>query len=225
MRENIERDLKQTFRPEFLNRIDEIIIFHSLTQEHVKAIVDLQMGEISGRLAEHGLKIELTEPARDWLAQEGYDPQFGARPVRRTLERYVENPLARRLLAGEFKDGDTVIVGRRWTRRGNATHLPEPTARADRRRAAHDAPVQRARTERLTGTGTSGDCVEVADPGGFLCPILAHPVDVRYTFPHDRLRSVYHRRFRSPPFRHVAHDADAGRRRYAGPCGSRPRRG
>jgi ATP-dependent Clp protease ATP-binding subunit ClpA len=68
------------------------------------------MAEISGRLAEHGLKIELSEPARDWLAHEGYDPQFGARPVRRTLERYVENPLAKRLLAGEFKDGDTVEV-------------------------------------------------------------------------------------------------------------------
>ncbi len=110
LRENIERDLKQTFRPEFLNRVDETIIFHSLTQEHVKAIVDLQMAEISGRLAEQGLKIELTDGARDWLAQEGYDPQFGARPVRRTLERYVENPLAKRLLAGEFKDGDTVLV-------------------------------------------------------------------------------------------------------------------
>jgi ATP-dependent Clp protease ATP-binding subunit ClpA len=68
------------------------------------------MAEISGRLAEHGLKIELSESARDWLAHEGYDPQFGARPVRRTLERYVENPLAKRLLAGEFKDGDTVVV-------------------------------------------------------------------------------------------------------------------
>jgi ATP-dependent Clp protease ATP-binding subunit ClpC len=110
LRANIERDLKQTFRPEFLNRVDEVIIFHSLTQEHVKAIVDLQMAEISGRLAEQGLKIELTEAARDWLANEGYDPQFGARPVRRTLERYVENPLAKRLLAGEFKDGDTVVV-------------------------------------------------------------------------------------------------------------------
>jgi ATP-dependent Clp protease ATP-binding subunit ClpC len=110
LRDNIERDLKQTFRPEFLNRIDEVIVFHSLTQEHVKQIVDLQMGEIAHRLEEHGIKIELTEPAREWLSHEGYDPQFGARPVRRTLERYVENPLARRLLAGEFKDGDTVVV-------------------------------------------------------------------------------------------------------------------
>jgi len=110
LRDNIERDLKQTFRPEFLNRIDEIIIFHGLTQEHVKQIVDLQMREVAARLGEHGLKIELTEAARDWLAHEGYDPQFGARPVRRTLERYVENVLAKRLLAGEFQDGDTVEV-------------------------------------------------------------------------------------------------------------------
>ncbi len=110
MRENIERDLKQTFRPEFLNRIDEIIIFHGLTQEHVREIVDLQMQEIAGRLAEHGIKVELTDAARDWLAHEGYDPQFGARPLRRTLQRYVENPLSKRLLAGEFAEGDTVEV-------------------------------------------------------------------------------------------------------------------
>ncbi len=133
LRENIDRDLKKTFRPEFLNRVDEVIIFHSLTQEHVKAIVDLQMAEISGRLAEQGLKIELTGAARDWLAQEGYDPQFGARPVRRTLERHVENPLAKRLLAGEFKDGDTVIVHVGEDDDGQpqlvfATQPPEPIA-------------------------------------------------------------------------------------------------
>jgi ATP-dependent Clp protease ATP-binding subunit ClpC len=110
LRDNIQSDLKRTFRPEFLNRIDEVIIFHGLTQEHVVQIVDLQMREVAERLSEHGVKIELTEPARQWLAKEGYDPQFGARPVRRTLERYVENPLARRLLAGEFQEGDTIIV-------------------------------------------------------------------------------------------------------------------
>jgi ATP-dependent Clp protease ATP-binding subunit ClpC len=133
LRENIERDLKKTFRPEFLNRIDELIIFHSLTQEHVRAIVDLQMTEISGRLAEHGLEIELTDAARDWLAREGYDPQFGARPVRRTLERHVENPLAKRLLAGEFKDGDTVLVSVGEDEDGQpkltfANRAPEPIA-------------------------------------------------------------------------------------------------
>jgi ATP-dependent Clp protease ATP-binding subunit ClpC len=110
LRENIQEDLKRTFRPEFLNRIDEVIIFHGLTPEHVRQIVDLQMQEIAGRLGEHGLKIELTDAARAWLAEEGYDPQFGARPVRRTLERHIETPLAKRLLAGEFSEGETVIV-------------------------------------------------------------------------------------------------------------------
>jgi ATP-dependent Clp protease ATP-binding subunit ClpC len=110
LREDIDSGLKKAFRPEFLNRIDEIIIFHGLTQEHVMQIVDLQMREVAERLAEHGVKIELTDAARRWLAREGYDPQFGARPVRRTLERYVENPLAKRLLAGEFQEGDTIVV-------------------------------------------------------------------------------------------------------------------
>ncbi len=109
-RQEIESGLKRTFRPEFLNRIDEVIIFQGLTPEHVKQIVDLQMREVAERLAEHGVMIELTEAARQWLAKEGYDPQFGARPVRRTLERYVENPLAKRLLGKEFNDGDTITV-------------------------------------------------------------------------------------------------------------------
>ena len=133
LRENIESDLKRTFRPEFLNRIDEIIIFHGLSQEHMREIVDLQMKEIADRLSEHGIKIELTAAARNWLAEEGYDPQFGARPVRRTLERHVENPLARRLLAGEFMDGDTVIVDVQENDDGKlepifAARPPEPIA-------------------------------------------------------------------------------------------------
>jgi len=110
LQESIRSGLKDTFRPEFLNRIDDVIIFENLTPAHMRQIVDLQMQDISERLAEHDLKIELTSPAQAWLADEGYDPQFGARPVRRTLERHVENPLAKRLLAGEFNDGDTVIV-------------------------------------------------------------------------------------------------------------------
>ncbi len=130
LRENIDRDIKQTFRPEFLNRIDEIIIFHGLTQEHVTQIVDLQMREVAGRLAESGLKIELTEVARDWLAQEGYDPQFGARPVRRMLERYVENELAKRLLAGEFSYGDTVEVNTVENDEGNMELVFEARAQA-----------------------------------------------------------------------------------------------
>ncbi|MGQ9625850.1 MAG: ATP-dependent Clp protease ATP-binding subunit [Anaerolineae bacterium] len=106
----IEKELKKTFRPEFINRIDAIIFFHPLSEEQMVQIVDLQMSEIGERLAEQGLRVELSEEARRWLARRGYDPDFGARPLRRTLQREVENPLARRLLRGEFQEGDTVMV-------------------------------------------------------------------------------------------------------------------
>jgi ATP-dependent Clp protease ATP-binding subunit ClpC len=108
--EEIEKALKKTFRPEFLNRVDEIIIFSNLTIEDVEHIVDLQMGEISGRLAERGLEVELTDEARRWLAREGFDSQFGARPLRRALQRYVESPLSVKLLRGDFQGGDLVVV-------------------------------------------------------------------------------------------------------------------
>jgi len=108
--QKIQQDLKKTFRPEFLNRVDEIIIFHTLSLEQVKQIVDLQMREISARLAEQGLTVELTEAAREWLAEEGYDPQFGARPLKRTLQRRVESPLSVKLLKGIFQAGDTVVI-------------------------------------------------------------------------------------------------------------------
>jgi ATP-dependent Clp protease ATP-binding subunit ClpC len=106
----IEDKLKATFRPEFLNRVDEIIIFGTLSVEDVEKIVDLQMKEIRDRLREHGLFIELTEAARAWLARQGYDATFGARPLRRALQRYVESPLSVKMLKGEFKVGDTILV-------------------------------------------------------------------------------------------------------------------
>ena len=106
----IQDSLRKHFRPEFLNRIDEIIIFHTLTKEHVGQIVDLQMREIAERLGEHGVHIELTEAARLWLAEQGYDPAFGARPLRRTLQKQVESPLSVKLLRGEFREGESIIV-------------------------------------------------------------------------------------------------------------------
>ncbi len=106
----IEKSLKKTFRPEFINRVDEIIIFNNLTVEDVEHIVDLQMGEIADRLAERELGVELTDAARRWLAREGFDSQFGARPLRRALQRYVESPLSVRLLHGDFERGDMVVV-------------------------------------------------------------------------------------------------------------------
>ncbi len=108
--EAIEKAMRQTFRPEFLNRIDEIIIFKPLSIEEVEQIVTLQMKDIAGRLAEQGLAVELTAAAQRWLAKQGYDPQFGARPLRRALQRFVESPLSVKLLRGEFKPGDLVVV-------------------------------------------------------------------------------------------------------------------
>lgn len=108
--EKIEKSLKSTFRPEFLNRIDEIIMFSSLTTEQMLEIVDLQMKEVSARLDEHGLNVELTAKAREWLAKVGYDASFGARPLKRALQKHVESPLSIALLGGQFTTGDTVIV-------------------------------------------------------------------------------------------------------------------
>ena len=106
--DKIEKSLKATFRPEFLNRIDEIIIFSPLSEEQMLQIVDLQMNEIRERLAEHNLKVELSKAARTWLAKQGYDPNFGARPLKRILQKFIESPLSIKLLAGEYKSGDLV---------------------------------------------------------------------------------------------------------------------
>ncbi len=108
--EKIEKALKATFRPEFLNRIDEIIMFSPLSKEEMRQIVDLQMSEVAERLAERDLTVRLTEAARDYLAEVGYDPDFGARPLKRALQKHVEGPLAVRLLSGEFAAGDMIEV-------------------------------------------------------------------------------------------------------------------
>ena len=102
--------LRQTFRPEFLNRIDEIVTFKSLGPEQIQKIVDIQLDDLRKRLAERKLTIELTEAASKLLAERGYDPSFGARPLKRTIQRMIENPLAVELLAGRFSEGDHVII-------------------------------------------------------------------------------------------------------------------
>ena len=110
MRKKVDDGLKKTFRPEFLNRIDEIIIFHSLTMEDLTRIVELQAHEVVERLAEQEVKLELTPAAKELLVREGYDPVYGARPLRRTVQRLIETPLSRSLLKNEFATGDTVQV-------------------------------------------------------------------------------------------------------------------
>ena len=110
MKEKVMAEVGKTFRPEFINRIDEIIVFHELTEEQLRSIVDLLIKDLQKRLADHKLGIEITEKARSWLAEVGYDPTYGARPLRRAIERYVENPLSTKLLQGEFSPGDIVTV-------------------------------------------------------------------------------------------------------------------
>jgi len=108
--DKIEKALKATFRPEFLNRIDEVIIFSPLTREQMLKIVDLQMKEVEMRLQEHGISVELTEKARAWLANEGYDSNLGARPLKRTLQKYIESPLSVSILARDFESGNKVLI-------------------------------------------------------------------------------------------------------------------
>ena len=110
VRESVERALREHFRPEFLNRIDDTIVFEPLTERELAEIVGLLVTEVRERLAEREIDIELTEAAREELVREGYDPELGARPLRRTVERRVENELARRILAGEFGEGQRITV-------------------------------------------------------------------------------------------------------------------
>jgi ATP-dependent Clp protease ATP-binding subunit ClpB len=105
-----EAQMRELFRPEFLNRIDEIVVFESLTREHLGEIVELQLTRLRARLAERGLSLELTDAAKELVTEAGWDPTYGARPLKRALQRLVENPLALRLLEGDFAEGDTVLA-------------------------------------------------------------------------------------------------------------------
>jgi ATP-dependent Clp protease ATP-binding subunit ClpC len=110
MKEKVHEELKRNFRPEFLNRIDEVIVFHELTQEEVTTIVDLMIRRVREQLEGQGLALELTPGAKEALAKRGYDPTLGARPLRRAIQRLVEDPLSERILWKEFRAGETVVV-------------------------------------------------------------------------------------------------------------------
>ncbi|MDQ3280456.1 MAG: ATP-dependent chaperone ClpB [Acidobacteriota bacterium] len=110
MRKRVEEELHKHFRPEFLNRIDDVIVFHSLDLNQIKQIIGIQLRTLAKRIEERGLSIEISDVAKELIAQEGYDPAFGARPLKRALQRLIIDPLAIRLLEGQFKPGDTVFV-------------------------------------------------------------------------------------------------------------------
>jgi len=110
MKEEVLNALRQQFRPEFLNRVDEIVVFHGLTREHLAKIVDIQLERIRQRLAERRIEMELTEAATQHLVELGYDPVYGARPLKRLLQREVETALGRRILAGDIRERSRVVV-------------------------------------------------------------------------------------------------------------------
>jgi ATP-dependent Clp protease ATP-binding subunit ClpB len=111
-RDEITRVLQNHFRPEFLNRVDEIVIFHPLGREHMGGIVDIQLRRVTKLLAEKGYHLEVTEAAREYLAEAGYDPDFGARPLKRAIQRELQDPLALKILSGDFHEGDTILADR-----------------------------------------------------------------------------------------------------------------
>jgi ATP-dependent Clp protease ATP-binding subunit ClpB len=111
-RESVTRVLQSQFRPEFLNRIDEIVVFHQLDKEQLAVIVDIQLKRVGRLLGDKGFTLEVTPEAKSFLAEAGYDPDYGARPLKRAIQRELQDPLALKVLAGEFKPGETVLVDR-----------------------------------------------------------------------------------------------------------------
>jgi ATP-dependent Clp protease ATP-binding subunit ClpB len=110
MKQAVLRSVGQHFRPEFINRLDEIVVFHSLLQEQIRAIANIQIGYLQQRLASRDLRLELSTAALDQLGQAGFDPVYGARPLKRAIQQRIENPLAQKILAGQFVPGDTIKV-------------------------------------------------------------------------------------------------------------------
>jgi ATP-dependent Clp protease ATP-binding subunit ClpC len=154
MKDRIMGELKKVFRPELLNRIDEVIVFHKLTKDEIKTIVDLMMKRLREQMGEHEAAIELTEEAKELLVDKGYDPAMGARPLRRAIQRFIEDPLADFVLGRSIKPGSTIIIGRKQEEEevdisiveGEAPPEPEkvtvpaeePTAEADGNERSED---------------------------------------------------------------------------------------
>jgi ATP-dependent Clp protease ATP-binding subunit ClpC len=158
MKDKVNEALKTHFRPEFLNRIDEVIVFHKLQKDEIKQIVDLLLRRIRNSLAERDLQLELTEGAEDFLVEKGWDPSMGARPLRRAIQRYIEDPLADFVLRAELVEGGTVLV--------------EPAAEGDENQDVKLSIVKPEPKPTPVGVGAEGgkegEPVEGADEGGVL---------------------------------------------------------
>jgi ATP-dependent Clp protease ATP-binding subunit ClpB len=139
IRDEVLQALRGHFRPEFLNRVDDIVVFHALDREHVRAIVDIQLTRLNARLGDRSITLDVSPAARDLLANRGYDPVYGARPLKRVIQTEVETPLAQRIVAGELHDGSTVRVdagpGGTLTFTPVVTAEPVTTGETSRRRA------------------------------------------------------------------------------------------
>ena len=110
MRKKLMDSLRRVFRPEFINRLDGVVVFHALSRENLRKIVEIELEKVSVRLADHNIKLDATEKALDQLATEGYDPDMGARPLRRVIQQKIEDRLSDALLAKEFLDGDVILI-------------------------------------------------------------------------------------------------------------------
>ena len=110
VKNKVEEELKRNFRPEFINRIDDIVVFSPLTEKQIERIIELSLNSLGRRMKERRMELEITDAAKKFIADEAYDPQYGARPVKRYLQKYVETAIAERIIKGEVKDGDTVLI-------------------------------------------------------------------------------------------------------------------
>src|SRR5690348_6904271 len=124
MKERVLGELKKVFRPELLNRIDEVIVFHKLTKEEITTIVDLVLRRLREQMGEHEVAIELTNEAKELLVEKGYDPAMGARPLRRAIQRYIEDPLADFVLGRSLEPGSTILVERKDEDEVDITVIP-----------------------------------------------------------------------------------------------------
>jgi ATP-dependent Clp protease ATP-binding subunit ClpC len=124
MKDRIMGELKRVFRPELLNRIDEVIVFHKLTKEEIMTIVELMMKRLRDQMGEHEAAIELTDGAKELLVDKGYDPTMGARPLRRAIQRFIEDPLADFVLGRELEPGSTILVDRKNDEEVDITIIP-----------------------------------------------------------------------------------------------------